>query len=731
MYLVLLVVKQFQLAMKNYNIRFRAVLLFVLLAAMAAHASPPPAQIDHARVAQERADEWLLDGRDFGSGHFSPLAQINSNNADRLGFAWEFRGILSRGGIHHGMESNPVFVDGVLYFSGPWGNAYAVDARSGKLLWGYDSHADGQYARNACCDVVNRGVAVWKGKVYVASLDGWLAARDARTGLPVWRVDTIADRKFNTTVDGAPHVAGDNILIGNAGADMGSRGYVSAYNAETGKLAWRFWAVPGDPHKGTDETPEVTFARRSWAKDTRWDLGGGGDPWDSFVYDPQAGLAYLGMGNAGPLPRWLRSPGGGDNLFVSSIVAVDAKTGRMKWYYQETPGDSWDYTATAPMILADLDWKGVSRHVIMQAPKNGVFYVLDRLTGELLSAKPYTTVNWTDGIDPKTGRPHLTAHVDYSGRPQIIWPGSAGGHGWQPMSFDPQTGLVYLPVYDAPTKYQTIAIPKFLPGGFNNGAAGSYPPFDTPQDRKDLAGQPTPRMEGRLKAWNPQAGRAQWVSPKLPFLVGGTLSTAGGIVFQGTEDGNVSVYRADDGRLLKRLFTGTAITAAPITYRLDGAQYVAVLAGAGGPQNVSWAQDNAASRYENFERLLVFRLGGGSVPMPPRVEAAPREPTPPPIVADAAFLARGQKLFEQQCARCHQEGGGHGAYPDLWNMPRATASAFGDIVYRGALRYFGMGDFSDSLSKSDVGAIRAFITDDEIDRRAHRVARPVSRVRFH
>ena len=711
--------------------RFCAALLFVLVAAATAQASPPPATIDYARVAQERADEWLLDGRDFTSEHFSPLGQINPDNVARLGFAWEFRGILSRGGIHHGMESSPIFADGVLYFSGPWGNAYAVNARTGKLLWAYDSHADGQYARNACCDVVNRGVAVWKGKVYVASLDGWLAALDTRTGRPVWRVDTVVDRKFNITVDGAPHVAGDNILIGNAGADMGSRGYVSAYNAETGKLAWRFWAVPGDPRKGPDETPEVTFARRTWAKDTRWDLGGGGDPWDSIVYDPKTQFAYLGMGNGGPLPSWLRSPGGGDNLFLSSIVAVDTKTGRMKWYYQETPGDSWDYTATAPMILADLKWKGRLRHVIMQAPKNGIFYVLDRLTGELLSAKPYTTVNWTDGIDPRTGRPHPTAHADYSARPQIIWPGSAGGHGWQPMSYDPLTELVYLPVYDVPTKYQTIAISKFLPGGFNNGAAGSYPPFDTPQDRKDLAAQPTPRMEGRLKAWNPQAGRAQWVSPKLPFLVGGTLSTAGGLVFQGTEDGYLSVYRASDGRLLKRLFTGTAIMAAPITYRLGGVQYVAVLAGAGGPQNVSWAPDNAASRYENFERLLVFRLDGGSVPLPPRAEPPPRQPAPPGIAADAQTLARGQKLFEQQCARCHQEGGGRGAYPDLWNMPRAVADAFDDIVYRGALRYFGMGNFSDSLTKSDTAAIRAFIVDDEIDRRANRAARPVSRVRYH
>ncbi|HEX3665015.1 MAG TPA: PQQ-dependent dehydrogenase, methanol/ethanol family [Rhizomicrobium sp.] len=707
------------------------VLLFLLSGVVSDAGLTKPAMIDAARVAGQRPQEWLLDGRDFANAYFSPLKEINESNASRLGFAWESRDFISRGGIHHGMESNPVFIDGVLYFSGPWGNAYAVNARSGKRLWSYDNHADGQYARKACCDVVNRGVAVWKGKVYVASLDGWLAAINAQTGHLVWRSDTIVDRHFNTTVDGAPHIAGDNILIGNAGADMGSRGYVSAYNSETGKLAWRFWAVPGDPRKGSDETPEVTFARQTWANNTRWDLGGGGNPWDSIVYDPQAGLAYLGIGNGGPLPRWLRSAGGGNNLFLSSIVAVDAKTGRMKWYYQETPGDSWDYTATAPIVLADLLWKGRLRRVLMQAPKNGIFYVLDRETGELLGATPYTTVNWTSGIDPGTGRPHLTAHADYSARPEIIWPGSAGGHGWQPMSYDPDTGLVYLPVYDAPTKYRITGAPQFLPGGFNNGVVGSYPPYVTRQDQRDLVGQPAPRMEGRLKAWNPRTGKALWVSPPLPFLVGGALSTAAGLVFEGTEDGNLSVYRAKDGKLLKRIPTGTAIMAAPMSYMLDSVQYVAVLAGAGGPQNTSWSSHNIASRYENFERLLVFKLDGGRVPLPPPIRPLTPEPIPRRIDTDAQTIAQGRSLFEQQCARCHQEGGGRGAYPDLWNMPKAIADGFDDIVYRGALRYFGMGDFSDSLSKSDVVAIKAFIVDDEIDRRLRRRRHAATRNQFH
>jgi quinohemoprotein ethanol dehydrogenase len=683
-------------------------------------ASAQPGMIDELRLSHQRPGDWLLNGRDTGNTHFSPLDQINRTNVARLGLAWEFRDFLVRGGIHRGMESNPVFVDGVLYFSGPWGNAYAVGARAGKALWTYDANADGQYARRACCDVVNRGVAVWKSKVYVASLDGWLACLDARDGKPVWRVDTIADRHFNTTVNGAPAIAGDNVLIGNAGADMGSRGYVSAYDLKTGKLRWRFWAVPGDPRKGPDETPEVSLARKSWAKNTRWDLGGGGNPWDSIVYDPSLGLVYIGLGNGGPLPRWLRSPGGGDNLFVSTIVAVVAKTGRMKWFYQETPGDSWDYTATAPMVRADLRWQGRMRRVLMQAPKNGIFYVLARETGKVLSADPYTAVNWTGGVDLETGRPRVTPQADYSRTPAVIWPGSAGGHGWQPMAWDPRTGLVYLPVYDAPTEYRTLPVPKFLSGSFNNGAAGNNPPPD-----------PVHKIEGRLKAWNPLVGKPVWVSPPLPFSNGGTLATAGGLVFQGAADGNLSVYGAGDGKLLRRIFTGTSIMAAPIAYQLDGTEYVAVLAGAGGPRNVSWESGSAPLRYENFERLLVFRLNGGTIPLPSKFVPPPREQVPPKIAADAMTLQHGQALFEQQCARCHQEGGGLGAYPDLWNTPRSMFDGFDAIVYGGALRYAGMGAFSDIFSRADVAAIKAFIVDDEIARRSGRQSQAAPRIRYH
>ena len=674
--------------------------------------APKTGWVDQERVLHQSDGDWLLNGRTHSQERFSPLTKINRTNVERLALAWEFRDFVVRGRTHRGMESNPIAVDGVLYLSGPWGVAYAIDARTGKSLWTFDSKADGNYGRSACCDVVNRGLAVWKGKVYTAALDGYLIAIDVKTGQQVWRVDTFIDRHANYTSTGAPCIAGDKILIGNAGGDMDSRGYVSAYDLETGKLAWRFFIVPGNPNNGPDETPDVTLARKTWASDTRWDLGGGGNAWDAMAYDPALNLVYVGTGNGGPHPRWIRSPGGGDNLFVSSIVALDVATGRMKWYYQETPGDSWDYAATSHMILADLQWNGQVRQVIMQAPKNGIFYVLDRRSGELLKADPFTTVNWTQGIDLKTGRPQFTAHGDYSKTPQIIWPSAAGGHAWQPMSYDPETQLAYLPVYDAPMKYTTVPVERFIPGVMNQGSSGQFPPYDAPADREQLKGQPEPKFEARLKAWNPITGQAAWISEPLPFVSGGILTTAGGLLFQGSTDGTLYARDPRTGTVLKRIEVGTAIMAAPITYELDGVQYVAVTAGAGGPQGPIFAPNVAGSKYQNFERLLVFKLDGGAVPLPPIVVPPERQPVPEPISARPQALARGDGLFRQHCQRCHLVGGASGIYPNLWNMPAGTLAIFDDIVYGGAYRAAGMASFADVLSKEDVQAIKAFIVND-------------------
>lgn len=661
----------------------------------------------------------------FAGEHFTPLAQIDTTNVGRLGLAWEFRNFVVRGRTHRGMQASPLVGAGVLYFSGPWGVAYAVDARSGRLLWRYDPQADGQYGRASCCDIVNRGLALREGRLYIASPDGYLSALDARTGAVLWRVDTFVDRHWNYVITSAPYVADDKVVIGNAGADMGARGYVSAYDAATGRLAWRFWSVPGDPRKGPDETPDVTLARRTWSSDSRWDLGGGGAVWDSIAYDARARLVYFGTGNGDPHPRWLRSPGGGDNLFICSIVAVDAVTGRLKWYYQEVPGDSWDFDATTPLVLADLTVHGQHRAVIMQAAKDGFFYVLDRLTGELLKADPFTYVNWASGVDLRSGRPRLTGRADYSTGPRIVWPSPAGGHGWQPMSFDPDTGLVYVPVYEAPVRIHAESPAKFLPGYMNQASAGQFPPFTDPAARAELRNQPAARLEARLKAWDPVHGRSAWQSATQPFGVGGTLSTGGGVVFEGDADGILSAYDARTGRVLLHLATGTAITAAPISYELDHIQYVAVLAGAGGAQGAVYAPEVAASHYQNFERLMVFRLDGAPTPLPPPVSPPPVQPTPPAMAIDEASLARGETLFREHCMRCHVIGGAFGEYPNLWNLPPATLAAFDAIVRGGAFRYAGMASFADVLTAEDASAIKSFIVSDERRRRAQAATAPV------
>jgi len=699
--------------------RLLHLLLPVMLISTVSHAGPVETSRD-AAWQPIAAEAWPMNGRDVNGARFSPLQDINAGNVARLGLAWEFKDFIVRGRTHRAMEGNPILQEDVLYFSGPWGNAYAVDARSGKLLWQFDTEADGQYGRNACCDVSTRGIAVRNGKVYTASTDGFLIALDAKTGKSIWKADTFYTRKWNYVINGAPYIAGNHILIGNSGADMGARGYVSAYDAETGKLAWRFWAVPGDPKDGPDETPEVTMARQTWSADARWDMGLGGNAWDGMAYDPETDTAFLGMGNGGPHPQWLRSRSGArgqDNLFLSCIVAVNARTGRLKWYYQTTPGDSWDFTATSPMVFADLTIDGKQHKVIMQAPKNGIFYVLDRVTGKLLRANPYTTINWASGVDMKTGRPILTTMSDYSKEARIIWPSAAGGHSWTPMAFSPRTGLVYVSVYDTAMRYQAAPQEKFIPGAVNQSLAGQFPPFDSAADKAQLAGQPTPNFESRLKAWDPVANKPRWQSEPMPFISGGAL-VAGDLVFQGSTDGYLYAYDAATGKVLHKLFVGTAIMPAPITYKLDGVQYLAVTAGAGGPQGVFFAPNQAGSTYQNYERLLVFKLDGQAVPLPPLREAPVLPPIPTSIQASTETMAKGEQLFKQLCQRCHVVGGAIGIYPNLWQMNPPTIEAFELIVGKpGIYSYAGMGSFADVLTPEDITAIKAFLVNDTIIKR--------------
>lgn len=646
------------------------------------------------------------------TAQYYPAAQIDGSNVDKLGVAWEFTDFVVRGRTNRGMEATPVVVDGIMYVTGPWSVVYAIDAKTGKLRWQHDPEVDGQFARRTCCDAVNRGVAVDDGMVYVGTLDGYLVGLDAKTGKQVWRTDTITDRSRSYAITGAPRVAGRNVVIGNGGAEMGVRGYATALDKKTGKLTWRFFIVPGDPKAGPDEHPEVSEARKTWDPNSRWDLGGGGTAWDSIVYDPDTNTVFVGTGNGSPHPAWVRSPAGGDNLYLSSIVALDANTGRKRWHYQTTPKDSWDYTATQNMVLADVRIGDRVRKVVMQAPKNGFFYVLDRVSGELLSAEKYTIVTWADRVDLKTGRPVFTAQGDFSKDTKLVWPSEAGGHNWPPMAYNPGNGLVYIPVLEAPMTFMTTPNeyrPYSSVQSVTTSLPGLLPQFGI--DIPDFGGQPKPRFEQTLKAWNPATGKVVWTSRAMPFWSGGVMTTATGLVVQGSADGFLTIHDGRDGRVLRRIEIGTGIMAAPMSYEIDGEQYLAVPAGFGGAMNAVFLDGWAAQKRENNPRLLVFKLGATGKPgLPPLLAKTPVIPAPAKYRGTAAQVARGGELFAKNCMRCHGSGPDlPSGYPNLYKMTPETHDAFQQIVRGGSFAYAGMASFADVLSEGDTRDIHAFL----------------------
>ena len=418
------------------------------------------AAVDHERIvaADAATDDWLTHGRNYAETRESPLRQITVDNVRRLGLAWYFDT-----GTKRGLEATPLVVDGVIFTTGSWSRVYALDAGSGRLLWEHDPQVPRAWGVNACCDVVNRGVAAWGDKVFVGTIDGRLVALDRASGKVVWETLTI-DPARPYTITGAPRVVKGNVIIGNGGSEYGVRGYVSAYDAGTGELNWRFYTVPGNPDEPF-ENAVMAMAARTWSGDLWWEVGGGGTVWDAMAYDPELDLLYIGVGNGAPWNRHVRSPGGGDNLFLSSVIALRPETGEYVWHYQTTPGDSWDYTATQHMILADLVVGGVMRQVLMQAPKNGFFYVLDRATGELLSADKYIDATWASHVDVESGRPVETANADHSRESRTTRPAPFGGHSWHPMAFNSATGLVYIPAMDNQAEYSTATDFRYLPGG--------------------------------------------------------------------------------------------------------------------------------------------------------------------------------------------------------------------------------------------------------------------------
>jgi quinohemoprotein ethanol dehydrogenase len=676
---------------------YRVILLMgILLAAGTASAAivlghHGTAAVDADRIihADREPGNWLSHGRTYSEQHFSPLNQINDRNAGRLGLAW-FTDMPTT----NGLEVIPLVVDGIMYTTGNWNVIHALDAATGKELWCYDPHTRRDWIRYSCCGPVNRGLAVWEGRLYEGTLDGRLIAVDAATGKLDWQVQT-TDPEQGYSITGAPRVVGGKVIIGNGGAEFGVRGYVTAYDAQTGKQVWRFYTVPGNPADGF-ESRAMAMAARTW-HGKWWRYGGGGTAWDSFAYDPELNLLYIGTGNGGPWPRAIRSPGGGDNLFLSSIVAVNADTGKYVWHYQTTPGDRWDYTATQPMILADLNIDGKLRKVIMQAPKNGFFYVLDRKTGKLISAKNFVPVNWATGIDMRTGRPRENPDRQYGIKAKLVSPGPNGGHDWQAMSYSPDTGLAYLPTNIMPWAYSRDPHFKFQPMAWNVG---------TNPDAAPPPGADKAPLGGSLLAWDPVHQKKVWEVDLGHPWNGGTLATAGNLVVEGAADGRFAVYRADTGKLLWQQDIHTGALAGPVTYTVNGEQYIAVAAGWGG--SVVLMGNGFLPIHRATSRVLAFKLGGNvSLPAPP---PAPPLPQPPPFTASNKAADRGSKLYGAYCGNCHGFNAvSGGTIPDLRRMTPATHARFKDIVLGGMLSSYGMDSFANVLSEDDAEAIHAYL----------------------
>jgi len=663
-----------------------------------------PAAVDDSRMlgAAENGADWLSYGRSYSEQRFSPLEKINKGNVKNLGLAWYYN--LD---THRGQESTPLVIDGVMYVTSAWSKVLALDARTGKLLWEYDPKVPGAWAVNACCDVVNRGVAAWKGKIYVGTLDGRLIALDARTGTPVWTVQTF-DRSKPYTITGAPRVIKGLVLIGNGGSEYDARGFVTAYDAETGNQAWRFYTVPGDPSKGF-ENSAMQMAAETWHGEW-WKLGGGGSPWNAIVHDPVTGLVYIGTGNGVPWNRALRSPGGGDNLFINSIVALRPETGAYVWHYQEVPGDDWDFDAAQDIMIADLMIDGEKRHVLMQAPKNGFFYVLDAGTGELISARAYAPMNWATGVDMNTGRPIETANARYpeTGNPFVGEPSPHGAHNWQPSSFNPVTGLVYIPEQEVGFLYKSDEAFKAVTKGANIGL--DMEALEQPLDSEGMK-QVTDGWKGNLIAWDPVKQEARWKVPHAGPWNGGTLTTAGNLVVQGLATGEIDIYSADKGDELWSFPAQTGVMAGPITYAVGGEQYIAVAAGWGGSYSLVTGElgksHDVAAR--NISRILVFKLGGKEN-LPPLPPVPVMQLDPPPMPKDPASIKHGEALYERHCNSCHGSVAASGPLvPDLRYSPRLRLDSWYNVVLQGELESNGMVNFGDILNHDDATDIRNYV----------------------
>lgn len=670
--------------------------------------------IDAAALVAAGEDDanWITHGRTYSEQRYSPLAGINAENVGDMGLAWSADMDTARG-----QEATPLVIDGKLYLTTAWSKVYAFDAATGEPLWNYDPEVPGETGAKACCDVVNRGLAAWGNSLFLGTLDGRLVSLDRETGKVNWEKVTV-DQEKSYTVTGAPRVIEGKVIIGNGGAEFGVRGYVAAYDAEDGEVVWKFYTVP-DGKEGEDAPDHLKKAAETWNAEVLAGsdaIGGGGTVWDSMAYDPELNLLYFGVGNGSPWNRAYRSPGEdgkgeGDNLYLSSIVAVRPDTGEYVWHYQTTPGETWDYTATQHIILADMEIEGEERQVLMQAPKNGFFYVLDRKTGEFISAKEYIPQNWATGFEDG-GRPIFNpeTRIDETGKPALVMPGPLGGHNWHPMAFHPGEGLVYIPAFEAAMVYAPEADWKPDPKrGFNVGfdlGAGDLPP--DMGFRRQVYGT----VKGKLMAWDPVKQEARWTVEFPGPWNGGLLATGGNLVFQGNSGSEFAAYNAANGEKLWSFGAQTGIVAPPITYTVNGEQYVAVLAGWGGAYALTADGHlvNSQGPVRNVSRLLVFKLGGDAK-LPPEKDLASLPLDPPPSRASAETIALGKGKYARYCSVCHAPGAvGSTVLPDLRRSGTlGNPKAWMAVVHDGILKDNGMVSFEGSLSKDEIEAIRAYV----------------------
>lgn len=649
--------------------------------------------VDQDRLLRGTEDPnlWAHYGGSYNEQRFSPLTAINTGNVADLGLAW-----FADYDTNQNQHGSPLYVDGVLYVSTARNVVHAFDARNGERIWTYTP----LMVPNPNLGLVNRGIAAYDGKIYMGMLDAYMVAIDANTGEEVWKVNTVPEslglgdmaKQYSITM--APRVAKGKVFIGGSGGEFGARGWIAAYDAQTGEEVWRFWTVPGNPEDGF-EGEHLRMAADTWRTDRRyWEQGGGGTVWDAAVYDPVTDLLYFGTGNGSPWNRQMRDPDDGDNLFVASVIAVNPDTGEYVWHYQETPGDSWDYDAVSPMMTADLDFNGQQRHVIVHPSKNGFIYVLDAATGEFISGDAFTGVTWALGIDA-SGRPIEAPGARYETEPFNIGPGAPGGHTWHPNAFSPLTGLIYIPTWE---NYSAMT-PQQMP-------AEGPPPliaFGGRVDRATLKPHNKEANDGWLQAWDPVRREVVWESERGPRWTSGVLATAGNLVFMGNSNGNtLFAFNAENGEVLWSYDTQSAVYAAPITYELDGEQYIAASVGGTSPG------DYYAPSYG---RMLVFKVGG-TVQLPPQISYTPPELNPPESTASAAVIARGGELYSQHCSVCHGTNAvqQRSSFPNLTLSPLLHVQAgFDQVVLQGGRVARGMANFSDRLSAEDSVAIREYI----------------------